>query len=296
MTCVRKAWLTLGSSSILLEDVSAGYVCPSLDLGSPDVREVVNNNPDRDGITDRTMYLGKRVITAQVMALKTLGAQIDAVAESFAPYMHPAVRPTLHYILDTPGAPERTLVVRGASYDWKVEGDEMRDIQLQWVASDPVAISADSQLSTAWSGAAVIGGRTYDLHFNRVYAGGGGAPSNGIIQSNGSVPVQPYLRIFGPITGAAVAFVTTLGTVQHFLVPFLASARIDAATFVGIDTRAHTAYLNDDVTKPMLSQLDWTRIAWPVLPIMPDSTTMSLTGINTTGASQVQASWHDKYL
>ena len=58
------------TQSIQLEDLGNGYVCPSLDLGSPVVREVVDNNPDRDGITDRTKYLGSRLVTANVMALK----------------------------------------------------------------------------------------------------------------------------------------------------------------------------------------------------------------------------------
>lgn len=58
--CVRKAWLTLGSTLINLEDPTQGYFCTQLDLGFPSVREVTNNKPDQDGTDDRTRFMGSR--------------------------------------------------------------------------------------------------------------------------------------------------------------------------------------------------------------------------------------------
>src|SRR5262245_46074917 len=139
MVCVRQAWLDLNGSTRQLEDPSAGYFCSNLDLGFPVVRDVVTSRADQDGAPDRTQYFGMRVINAQLRALTGAGAQIDAVAAAFAPYMFPSARPVLHYVLDRPGTPERVMTVRGAGYSWPVEGAYERSIQLQWVAADPVA-------------------------------------------------------------------------------------------------------------------------------------------------------------
>ena len=294
MTCVRKAWLTLGQSSLLLEDRSAGYVCSSLDLGSPDIRAVVNNHPDRDGIIDRTQFFGQRLITAEVIAMASLGAQIDAVASSFGRYMVPSARPVLHYILDRPGAAERTLTLRASNYDWKIEGDAVRDIQMQWVAADPIARDPTTQSATAWSGSGGVLGRRYDLRFDRVYPVGAGLPTTATILGQGDVPIQPYLRIFGPITNPRVTFTTTGPPAVGFAIAL--TTRIDAGHFIGIDTKNHTAWLDDDTTKSMLSTMDWVNNKWPVLPVAPDRTLMALAGTVTTSSTQVVASWQNGYL
>ena len=294
--CIRRAWLTLGALTMPLEDEAAGYYCTTLDLGYPTVREVVDNRPDADGIYDRTQFFGPRSISANITAQSPAAVSVDAVAAAFAPFMVPSVRPVLHYVLERPGAVEHTITVRAANYAWPMSGGRRRDIQLQWVAADPVALGATDSTATAWAGASEGGGRTYPLTFNRTYPGGGGEAANGLIVTHGDVAVSPYLRIYGPITGAVVAFAVKLAPWANALVPLLDTCRIDAAHFIGIDTHAHAAYLDDDPAQPMLNQLDWTRVVWPVLPVAPDETTMSLSGQNTTGISQVQATWRDRFL
>ncbi len=108
-----------------------------MNLGYPEVRDVVSNRPDQNGIDDRTAYFGQRVVSANITAQQ---APVDAVAASFAPFMVPAVRPTLHYVLERPGNPERTMTVRASGYSWPISGSKTRDIQLQWVTSDAVAL------------------------------------------------------------------------------------------------------------------------------------------------------------
>ena len=295
-TCIRRAWLTLGALSLDLEDASAGYFCTSFDLGAPTVREVTSSFPDADGVIDRTKYMGARAVAITVSALKGAGAVIDAVASSFAPFMVPSARPTLHWILDRPGTPERTLVVRAHAYDYVVTGDSQRDMNLQFVAADPVARAPASQTVTAWAGASGASGRTYNLTFNRTYPGGGGSPASGIVISHGDVPVAPYVRIYGPIAGAVVTFVTTGPPALTYRLALLSSYRIDAGHFVGIDCKLHTAWLDDDHSQSVLSQIDWSAQAWPVLPVAPDQSVMSLAGTSTTGISQAQCTWQDGFL
>jgi hypothetical protein len=291
--CVRKAWLTLGGLTMPLEDEAAGYYCTQLDLGYPAVREVVNNRPDADGTDDRTTLWGSRLVSANVLTRTPDATSVDDVAAGFAPFMVPRVRPVLHYVLDRPGAMEKTLTVRAANYAWPITGGSKREIQLQWVASDPIARSPIVNEATAWAGTGVLG-RVYDFKPPRVYPVGAGLPSAGTIVGHGEVPVQPYLRIFGPISNPRVTFVTSGPPSQFSEVGM--KYRVDAGHFVGIDTRAHTARLDDDPGQSVLAELEWPRLVWPVLPNAPDSTTMALSGTGTTSSSQVVASWQDGYL
>ena len=135
--CIRKAWLTLGALTMPLEDPDVGYYCTELDLGFPAPREVVDNRPDMDGVTDRTMVSSSRVVSANITAN---GAPVDAIATQFSPFMVASVRPVLHYVLDRGASSgERTLTVRGSNYTCPISGSATRQIQLQWVAADPVA-------------------------------------------------------------------------------------------------------------------------------------------------------------
>ena len=166
-------------------------------------------------------------------------------------------------------------------------------MQLQWLAADPVARDPAAQTVVAWAGTGVLG-RVYNLVFPRVYPVGAGLPTHGVILGHGDVPIQPYVRIFGPVTNPRVTFDTTGPPVVHSEIGL--TMRIDAGHFVGIDTRAHTAYLDDVASQSVLASLNWATLKWPMLPNAPDSTSMALTGSGTTSATQVAATWQDGYL
>jgi hypothetical protein len=303
MDCVRRAWLTLGSLSVDLESTTAGYFCSSLDLGYPQVRDVTSSNPDRDGVQDRTRYMGGRVVSADITALAGAGARIDAVASTFAPFMVPSARPTLHYILDRPGAAERTLTVRGSGYSWPVEGPFQRDIQLQWLAADPVARDATIKTATAYAGSSSSPGRLYPLTFNRIYPAGGGNRTTGVLVSAGDVPIRPMLRIYGPITSPSVQFqnVASGGVIIQpgGRIDFAAGFVIGSGQYVDVDTANKTAWLNGDPTQSVLASINWQSSQWPVVNPQPPATSpglMSLVGTSTTGITQVLATWQDGYL
>ena len=295
MTCVRSAWLTLDDGrSIGLE--GDGYFCTKLDLGSPTVRENVNNRPDNSGVTDRTFLVGSRVVSADITALSTIaGTSIDGVASAFGPFMDPGQRPTLHYVLERGSNPERVIKLRGSAYTWPIVGDVQRDIQLQWVAPDPFALDPVAQLATAWAGTGRPG-RVYDMTYPRQYPAGSGTPVNGRVQVRGDTWVRPVVRIYGPLSGPMrVTFIPDSAPSDvSMAVVFLGPFSIDAGHFVSVDTDAHTAVMDDDPSQSVLSSLDWYSLKWPVL-YPTDAYTVTMNGYAGTYTSQAQVSWNDRY-
>jgi hypothetical protein len=290
-TCVRSAWLTMGSSTVQLDYPPGGWFCQSLDLGYPEVRDVMTSKPDQDGVDDRTQFMGARTVTATITALRGAGARIDAVASQFAPFMVPSARPVLHYVLDRPGAAERTLTLRASGYSWPIVGADQRDILLQWVAADPIARDPNVRTVTAWSGSSSAPGRNYNLIFNRVYPVGGGSSTSAIVSTPGDVPIRPLLRIYGPISGPWVYFSN-----HPWLVGFQSSYVLNAGHWIDVDTANRTAYLDGDRTKSILNQMDWISTKWPVIAPLPNTELMTLRGSNMSGITQVQATWQDGYL
>ena len=296
MACVRSAWLQLPDGRVMpLEDEAAGYFCSSLDLGYPEVREVVDNRADNHGIIDRTQFYGSRLITVAVSAHAGAGAVIDEVYGGFAPFVALGARPSLYYTLDRAGAPLRMFTaLRAANYAGPIAGPFQRDLQMQWVTADPVSRGAIERTATAWAGGGVLG-RVYPLIFPRVYPMGSGGAVNGRIETDGDLPALPSLRIYGPITNPRVQmprYGSTAGNSGNIAMNY----RIDAGHFVNIDTMAHTAFLDDSPYQSVLSFIDWTTQQWPVCPPLPGYVSMQLTGTGTTSSTQVVATWRDGYL
>jgi hypothetical protein len=292
--CVTRAWLVLGALTMQLEDEAGGWFMTELDLGYPEVREVVNNRPDANGIYDRTQFFGSRPVSASVTAVKWVGAVIDDVAARFAPFMVPAARPVLHYVLDRPGLPERVLTLRAANYGFVIDNPDSREIHLQWVAADPVVRDPAGHTATAFAGSSAGSGRRYNLAFNRVYPSGGGGPSTATLYSPGDITVSPLLRIFGPVTAPVVSF--SGGNGAFAMLPTLT---VSGGHFVEVDTATKTAWLDGDRAQNLLSYVDWATIyaqgGWPRIP-PKTNVTMTMTGQSTSGSTQAQALWNDGYL
>ena len=292
MVCARTAWLELpDGSTMALEDEAAGYFCTQLDLGWPDVRAVTASVPNASGLDDTTSFLGGRNVSANISALVGAGATIDQVAAAFGAYMMPTNRPFLHYVLERPGNPERVLgPLRGNGYAWPIAGDNQRDIQLQWVASDPNVYDPTEITGTAWFGTPTAVGRVYNLVFDRTYGNQLEAgPTNAFLRNDGDVPASPLLVVYGPVSGPTIYF----GTAGH--VYTTTAFQVDAGAHVTIDTAKHLAYMGDDPEDSVISWLNFQATAWPVLP-PHTTTTMFLNGADFSHVSQVSAMWRNGFL
>lgn len=298
MVCVRRAWLALGGRTLELEDDDAGYYCTELDLGYPEVREVITNRPDTDGTDDRTAYFGARAVAANIRA-RGGTMSVDQIGALFAPFMLPSVRPELHYVLDRPGAPERVCTVRASGYSWPISGAHTREVHLGWVASDPIMRDPDEQIAGAYAGSSTGAGRLYPLTFPRLYPPGGNSPTTGIISSPGDLPVRPLIRIYGPITDPHVRLQVNdpdPTPVAIFDLYFVRGFIINTAHWVDVDADQRTVYADSDAAQPAMDKIDWQRSTWPVLPPAPAVTYMTLAGTTTAGVTQAQAIWQDGYL
>jgi hypothetical protein len=288
----------MGTRVLPLEDDAAGYAATELDLGFPEVREVISPRPGADGVDDRTSLMGSRAITVNVRALAGGTLKPDEVATIFAPFMVPSARPELHYVLDRAGEPERMAVVRSSGYGWPVTGSRTREIHLSWIAADPIFRDPAERSSSSRSGSTTIPGRTYPLHFARIYPVGGGAATTGTIESPGDVAVRPLFRIFGPITDPRVEIqvMDPLEPLANYAISFVAGTRIDAGHWIDIDTDRRTALWDSDPLQSAMSDVDWSESTWPRLPPSPAVSYMNLYGDSTSGVTQVEATWTDGYL
>jgi hypothetical protein len=214
--------------------------------------------------------------------------------------MVPSARPVLHYVLDRPGAAERAITVRAAGYAWPISGDAQRDIQLAWVAADPSVYDPNVQTAIAWAGSSGQSGRVYPLTFPRTYPTGGGTSTNVVINSPGDLPLQPLLRIYGPIVTPRVYFqlMASVGVqAGNAQVAFNSGFQIDAGHWVDVDTNNKTVYRDSDTTQPAFAALNFASTVWPYLPVAPGYTYMTLGGSGSTNqVTQVQAIWQDAYL
>jgi hypothetical protein len=188
------------------------------------------------------------------------------------------------------------LTLRPAAYSWPIVGAYQRDVHLQWVAPFPLASDVVVKSGTAWAGATSGLLRVYPLTFPRLYVIPGTGPGvNATLTPGGDVGAKPFISIYGPISSPLVRILSQPSGYTIGRLAFVPGFRIDANHRVDIDTYEHTAWLDGDTSKSVLSQMDWTQIMWPVLPIPSATALMSLTGTNTSGSTQAVISWQDLY-
>lgn len=294
----RQAWLDLNGRILALDDPDNGYTMTQLDLGYPEVREVTNNRPDRDGIDDRTRLHGSRTVTMDIEAWGE-GLNVDEIADLFAPYLVASARPVLHYTTLSRHAPERTISLRPSNFASPMPPWVKRSAQLSFVAADPMAYSSVLNTARAWAGTSNPGGRTYNLTFDRAYVGGGQGKTFVNLWNFGAVPAYPLLRIWGPITAPFVMFIvyeSTGGnsTVRYFR--FTQSTVVDAGHWIDLDMDARTAFFDGDPARSAMPNVMWTQSQFLWIPVYPGYVQASLDGSSKSDITQVEITWREAYL
>lgn len=292
MTCgipvtERSARLTATGLPDLPLDGTNGLSLESLQIGFPGERPVVRVRSLADGVIDDTAFLGSRAVTISVRIASRSGTQ--NALDQLLPFMSPRYRTTLQYALagDAP-FPDRSLVLRGVDAPVVINGPSYVTIVMSWVSVGSYVRGAAEQ-SRSIVLTAEEEGRTYDLTFNRVYAGGGVAGSTTIVQ-NGNAPAQwrivlgatatnPQFRINGVlVTTSANGGVSLAGT-----------------TTLNLDSLERTCLLDNDPAFSRYNRLNYTSWTWDDLLLQPGSNLVEYI-LAPGDESTMTIYWYDTWL
>ena len=274
------------------------YVVVSLQVSSPEVREVVRNRSLADGTLDDTRYLGARAITMAIRFNDVSRCTADAEAsmqtliDQLTPYMSPRVRPTLTWQLPR-STQLRAAVVRGTNWSWSVAGPKAQAIAPQWVvptgeileggpdARRCVSIKPSSDTET---------GRAYNLTFNRSYPASN--PIGGRTISNpGTTRSHWTLTFYGPVgkpsfTINGVTFKTDRGS----------GVTLVAGQTLVVDTRTRTVLLNGVPTASKYANTNYDEWSWDDLMLKPGSNTVRFDGTGLSAQSAAEICYTPTYL
>jgi len=241
------ARLELGTD-ILALDASEGLYVRELDLGYPEVREVVDPRAGFNGTYDRTEFFGARVVSIDLVAEGAVRAQLDKLSR----FTRPGTRPFLYVNLD--GQQRRILLRASARSAPLVAPSNVLEAQVQWIAPDGIIEAANATVAVAQATSGVEDGRQYDLTFDRTYA-----PTNpvGTVEciNAGTVAAQPTLYLFGPCTNPKIENLST-GNQLAF------STTLTASQFLEVNVRDRTVYLNGITAQNRYDTLDFTTSRW----------------------------------
>jgi hypothetical protein len=284
--------LTVGSTTIDLMSDQQGLRVSALDLGYPAVREVVIENPDRNGTTDLTKLLGPRPVTITGALVPSPAGSRQRAWHALAPFLDPSARVTMTYRVDG-DAIVKTMTLRAAQATALFDNPQTSPAQLGFKAADPVAY--DQNVQTVYMvPSATQAGRAYNLTFNRVY------PSTGVTGASthnyGDLTTFPRLRVYGPASNVYINWQTGSPLAQYSMV-FLSSFSVPAGDSLVVDCKARTMYLNSDPTTSRYGQVDFSQSTggWPYIPA-GGSTGWFLTATGYSTATQLQVTWQDSYL
>jgi hypothetical protein len=267
----RRAWIVNppATSQLALDDWVAGYACKTLDLGAPNIREVKNNAPDRQGVIDRTAFYADRVVSADMTAWPGGSSSMDDNLRKFAQCMNPAYRPVLHFTEESMRG-ELTLILRPVAYPVTFIHPHQLDFLLQWTAPDPVIRSIYTNVITnglspgPWPTGTAYG------------------------QPTGDVVNFPQVRLWGPIAAGAKSVVLQTqvpgGAAQTFTYALNASSpALTAGHNITFDSLART--IKDDAGTDYIAAgyINWPGSSGGWASIPPGYTASPYIGGSPTG-------------
>jgi hypothetical protein len=255
----------------------------SVDVGYPDIREVVIPVSGAHGMFDTTQWFGERAITA-VMTLPA-GVAADAAFDTLAGLMNPGLR--LYAYIQRPGwSTERRAVVRSSAFT--CAPGVVRQAQCVWKM--PAAVFEDSVLSSATltpSGSAE-GGFSFPLSFPLSF-NFGLVPGAGFVSVAGNIPAVPIISIYGPCTDPLVRLVATGQQVAF------KGLTVADGDFLQIDLGNRTVHMNGDPAQSRYSTLDFTSSSWWTLPVGANQQVV-FSAQAPSGACQAIISWRSRWV
>lgn len=274
------------------------YIVTSLQIGSPDVREVSRNRSLADGALDDTRFLGARAITLSIRFNDVNACTFDAdvsmqaLIDKLTPYMSPRRRPILTWQL--PRSNElRAAAVRGQNWGYEISGPKAQSITPQWVvpSGEIMAGGPDARRCiTIKPSTDTEPGRTYNLVFPRVYPASG--PIGGRTAVNiGTTSAHWTLTMFGPVVN------------PHFTINgvlFAADRRggvtLTAGQTLVVSTRNRTVLFNGLLNQSRYQYVNYEEWSWDQLMLVPGTNIVRFDGTGLTSQSAAELCFTPTYL
>lgn len=257
-----------------------GFHGVGVDVGSPTVRDVVDDRPGDDGTIDATAHHGARTVTITATVTDTATDTTATVLARLATWCHPARRfwvwlevdGVIRQIYCRPDKVAAPLAAR------------LRSVQLQLVA--PTGLLEATSLSSVWLppvGSAAAG-RTYPLTPPRSYPAAG--PSGPMtVVSAGSAPAPWVAKIYGPCTDPVLHSgddqVSTTGLT------------VAAGDYLEVDSQERTVRLNGEAGASRYGFLDFPNVTW--WRIQPGLNTLRLTAATASAPAGCRLEWRDRH-
>lgn len=246
------------------------------DISPAKVREVSRLRALADGTFDDTQYTGARAVTATIRLREQYCGEngqytMQDLFDMLAPFTQPRRRYDWTWVLPgSRGSARRRLFVRGEGYPIAIESSKHPTVVCSWVAPDGEITSADGGPEGDGTFCQSItpsqdteDGRTYDLTFDRVYPPSAGIGAR-IIHVGGNERTHWRATIYAEsgnpmlvVNGTPILFTENGGLA------------LTPGTWVTIDTRERTIYLNDDPLQSRYNRTNYFDWQWSDLMLKP---------------------------
>lgn len=287
--------LELGANVLDFDDWAIhGVVVTTVDLGFPAVREVSTALPTQDGSYDETAFVGPRVVTLTGNVGPGTNGSRSSARGALAPFLAPSARPTLVVALDDDAA-EMELTMRATDFTSVAgPGGSSSPFTASWTCPDPIAYGTGTNevdLRPATAGSA---GRTYPKTFSYSYPvtlGGGGTS---FITTNGDYGAFPVIQIDGPVTNPVITWLDPVTRTPSGPQIVISGLTVAAGTYLEIDTKARTVYLNGDPNYNRFPYLDFEATIWA--PLQAGTNLLRFTTPSSAPPAIARVFWRDAFL
>lgn len=262
------------------------YWLITFELGYPDVREVSQPVPGRDGENDITAHFGAAAHTMTLRIRDDQPTSRDALLDQLRGYCSPKLRAYLHLTKD--GWPdERRTLVRGVQAPATFDRPGPLPISVGWKAPRGVWESTVQQSQVLFPSSGSAGGAPVPWIFPLQFAAGN-VPGAASLSNGGTVDALPFIDIYGFCTNPVIKNLTT-GEQLAFT-----GLTVQAGDFIRVDMARQVALLSNDAGQSRYGFLDFTSLTWWGLP--PGSSQIAFLPGNPGSTCQAVIYFRDSFI
>jgi len=263
------------------------FVVTSFEIGSRVSRPVMRQRALADGTFDDTRWVGGRAVTISLRLRdeRCRDVTMQSLYDLLLPYMAPRRRPVMRWSLPG-GGDVRQMTLRGDNAPIVIGGAKFPTIVCSFV-SDGEITGVTQYCELIDPSEDVEQGRTYDEAPDRTYPS---SPTIGerTLNVGGNEPAHWVGVIYG---ASENPFVTLNGVTINL--DEGGGLIMAVGTYLTINTRDRTMFLNGDPTAPQYDLSNFTEWSWSDLLLQPGVNTIRYGDDNQTG--QMQVCWFDTW-